>query len=519
MQTPCNQKSGQAFRGRSGQAHRRRSGQAIIFLMVVVVIGLFVVIWNFDLHRIITAKVRVRNAADAAAMAGARWQGVTLNMIGDLNLIQAAILSEEAANQLGADEFVVPDEVIDLHDLRNRLTFFGPLAAFAIAQQVAFDNGAFNDEALAANLMWLAEEIREQQNAPPYDNLSFDDYADLLENIVAHGVAVSSYTPTFPDHPLTQEKFYTGIAYALGGLWCGLEDYEYELKNYNDYTDWSNLDLDIILYYMLELKLQEFVSRTEGSESLGRNWPGIALTTNTVELEDYFDEDNRGAFSGIGGDPEMVLDLFEGMYPWRPTEDIRWHTFAASWRQRWPLPRDGEDDLEDDEDQDYFPIWGDIQDRYNYMGAETGIGISMPVHRGILASSERETVDLEYKAKAKPFGYVEADTQDFPPYYYGFVLPVFTDVRLIHTDIGDHQVPSLFFRHVAAHLGAYLDSGPDALNPACRYCQLLQAWEKLDKNEGLRWLEEAEDSEDNPCDPNDDGSEFEGLIGGATRGS
>ena len=55
--------------------YQKKSGQALIFLMMVVLIGLLVVIWNFDLHRVITAKMRVRNSTDAAALAAARWQG------------------------------------------------------------------------------------------------------------------------------------------------------------------------------------------------------------------------------------------------------------------------------------------------------------------------------------------------------------------------------------------------------------------------------------------------------------
>ena len=73
----------------------RRSGQAILFLLVVMVIGLLVVLWNYDLHNIVSTKVRIDNAGDAAALSAARWQGISLNMIGELNLIQAAHVCEE----------------------------------------------------------------------------------------------------------------------------------------------------------------------------------------------------------------------------------------------------------------------------------------------------------------------------------------------------------------------------------------------------------------------------------------
>ena len=507
------------YNRKSGQAHRRRSGQAIIFLMVVVVIGLFVVIWNFDLHRIITAKIRVRNAADAAAMAGARWQGVTLNMIGDLNLIQAAILAIEAEEQEGLPEFLVPASVPELHDLRKRLAFFGPLAAFSIAQQAAFDNGAFHDPKLQADLLVLADEIREQVNAPPFDN-AYDDYAELLERIVTNGVAAGSYPAIFPNHPLTQERFYSGVAQALAGLWCGLERYRYELEEYEDFESWGKLNTDYRIFYMLSLKMAEFRSRVEGEEADGTyRWPRIAIATNRLELFEYFETDERGTFANQGADTDYSI---AGMYPNEPDADISWHIYSGAWERTWPRPRNGEDDLEEEENRDVarFPIWGAIQDRYNYMGAEAGFSMAMPVHRGILSSSARATVDLTYKTKAKPFGYILApDGTDYPPYYFGLVFPVFTDVRLVHSDIGDRQLPADFFRHVNGHLAAYLNGGPEALNPQCRYCRLLEAWEGLDRAEGLRWLDEAEEKEDNPCDPSNDGSEFDGLSGGATRGS
>ncbi len=514
---------------KSGQAHRRSSGQAIIFLMVVVVIGLFVVIWNYDLFRIISAKVHVRNAADSAAMVGARWQGVTLNMIGDLNLIQAAELALEAEAIVGTtNPLVVPDSVHELHSLRERLRFFGPLAAFSLAQQAAFDNGASNDPKLAGDLMWLVDELREEPGAAPNSDLSLREYADMLENIVNHGVAVSSYTVRFRQHPLTQEKFYRGIALALAGQWYGLEDYEYQLEQYEDVDSWSKLDTEFRFFFMLDLKLQQWNSRdASGANSTAqsqnsnptysRPLPPDAIATNLEEYIDYIGMDRRGILQTMGADTNY---LEAGIYPAEyENGPIAWHIYSRAWQKQWPKPSRGEADYEDEKEGLRFPIWSRIEERYDYMGAEAGFGISAPVHRGIVASASQQSVDLEFKAKAKPFGYIEGEDQDWPPYYFGFVFPVFTDVRLIPSDIGDQQVPAEFFRHVVAHLEAYLEGGPEALDPGCRYCQLLKAWEFLDRDEGLRRLDEAKDKEDTPGHPDKDGSEFDGLSGGATRGS
>lgn len=494
----------------------QKSGQAIIFLLVVIVIGLFVVIWNFDLLRITNAKVEVLNATDAAAMAGARWQGVTLNMIGDLNLMQAAYLAIAAEEQRGWIEFNVPDEVEELHDLRSRLSFLGPLAAFAIAQQTASDNGAFSDPALAADLYWLAEEFRdgEYQEEEPYAG-AFEDYADLLERIPA---VAASFTPILEDDPWMDERFYFAIGQALGGVWCGLEDYSYELANYQTLDDWPGYSPDIPPFEMLDLKLEVWSSRDEGQMGF-RRAPPTGLSSNLWELGEFLGFDHRGIFEAAEADPYRSI---AGMFPFRPDKDIRWHVFDESWQGQWPKPRNGQRLLEADDEGDdafRFPLRSAVQDRYNYMGAEAGFSMAVSVHRGILATDDNPLVGLVYKSKAKPFGFFSGEEMDWPPYYFGLVLPVFTDVRLVHSDIGDHVMSADFFHHVRDHLESVRERGANGLDPNCRYCQLLGAWESLDRAAGLRWLQEAESSPEDPFDPDNEGSAIDRLKGGASGGS
>ena len=61
-----------------------KSGQTMLFLIMLMLIMAFIVMWNFDLHKALTVKQREQNAGDAAALAAARWQGISLNLIGDL---------------------------------------------------------------------------------------------------------------------------------------------------------------------------------------------------------------------------------------------------------------------------------------------------------------------------------------------------------------------------------------------------------------------------------------------------
>ena len=66
----------------------------MLFALMVLVIATFVVLWMFDVHKTLFVKARSRNAGDAAALAAARWQGATLNLLGELNLLQAVSLAQ-----------------------------------------------------------------------------------------------------------------------------------------------------------------------------------------------------------------------------------------------------------------------------------------------------------------------------------------------------------------------------------------------------------------------------------------
>ncbi|MCF7817143.1 MAG: hypothetical protein K9M54_04610 [Kiritimatiellales bacterium] len=511
----------------------RKSGQAIIFLMVVVVVGLLVVVWNFDLHRIITAKIRVRNAADSAALAAARWQGYTLNMIGDLNLIQAAMISADYAayeSALEGSESGEPEPQLEdyldygeyetLHELRSRLAFAGPLAAFAVAQQAAFNNGAFHDPELASNLEAMAETIRYKIDRPPYDN-AFKEYANLLDRLVESGVAVSSYSLQLPNHPLVQEKFYGAIAQAMAGWWCPFYRYRNLLENYEGFDSWRKLNMDFKARYMLDLKLDEFdtgfIRQDDGS--FVPKIPSSAVPNTDDYLEELYSYLGANDIIAGFGDLDSVAALYEP-----ELTDVQWHVYDSSWAKGWPRATYYDD--ETDERGGKFPIRADVRPEYDYMGAEAGFGISAPVGRGILASSDNPTVELVYKTKAKAFGFLDVEDPDLPtggslvvPHYFGFVFPAFQKVRLVHSDIGDKILNADFYRHVTEHLGSYLEAGPSACRPDCQYCRLLIQWETLDRQKGLEWLEKAyADPDDNPCKPEEEPDEVWGKAGGGATG-
>ena len=362
-----------------------KSGQAIIFLMVVLVIGILAVVWSYDLHRVVNAKLRMRNAGDAAALAAARWQGHTLNMIGDLNLIQAALITEAMQDPSGAGG---TDPM--LHELRSRLEVLGPLAAFAVAQQAAFNNGAIPDPALSSNLLEMAESFRDDPSWHRFDG-AYEDYADLLEDIAVRGAAVSAYQVTFRprNHPLVQEEFYWAVAQGMQGMWCPMKNYDYHLEHYENFESWPDLNDEFSYGFILDLKLDEFYSIDASGYAIP---PDSSVYGDAADLA----EDATDYFVEYPFAMDIVGRAFFG------DSEALWHVYDSTWDDPWPRAAEYEDVTGLRRGQwKPLALRGNVKDEYNYLGAVAGVAMAADVHRGILASSDNESIGMEYKAKAE----------------------------------------------------------------------------------------------------------------------
>jgi len=210
----------------------RKSGQAILFLLVVMVIVLLVVLWNYDLHNIVATKVRIDTAGDSAALSAARWQGITLNMIGELNLIQAAHICESFVDPEDPDDIErVQAEVEEIALLRTRLSLNGPLMGFVAAESAAFLNlrqkDVLNRERKISNsLMRRANEFISAGDSfygvqEPYPGAWFE-YGSLLASIADNPMMVDSANTQYyhffnGSHILLDPNFYAAIA---AKHWC-----------------------------------------------------------------------------------------------------------------------------------------------------------------------------------------------------------------------------------------------------------------------------------------------------------
>src|SRR5690606_32691049 len=86
-----------------------------------------------------------------------RWQGISLNVIGDLNILQAvAILNGLSA---GATNF---PEAEAIADLQSRLAYVGPMLGFAASQQAAKNNQIYVNPDYSLLIAEHAAEVRNE---------------------------------------------------------------------------------------------------------------------------------------------------------------------------------------------------------------------------------------------------------------------------------------------------------------------------------------------------------------------
>ena len=427
-----------------------RSGQTLVFLVMLILIMSFIVMWNFDLHKALTVKFREQNAGDAAALAAARWQGISLNLIGDLNIMQAGALMEGDTNAATA-----------IAELQSRISFTGPMVGLLAAQQAAKLNGMHNNDEYTDFLVEHAESV-----AYDYSSISgagsmlfeepwpgaWEEYADMLFYIAGEGVAVGPdnmllYSdPGDGAHYLLSIIFYDAIA---GRNWCWFKGNYDLISTYSDWGWWSP------------------VPEPEIADPINSEIYGLGLRKQTV-LDDLTNIVNQLSIDRDLGVPP-VTNVFPMSATWFTYDDGRW--------QPWNILNGGSD----------FPQTGPLKPQYDYTGADAATRIDTEVDRITPGSRASE---LRWTSAAKPFGYLN-DIE--PPDTYSLVLPAFHDVRLIPVDASSRPQGGsynlVWRQHTEEHLPPYLSSGLPGLDPTCWYCSQLRTWEQAAfRMEGIAWI-------------------------------
>ena len=443
-----------------------RSGQAVVFLLLAFTALVFVLLFNVDLHRIIQRKDQTQNAGDAAALAAARWQGSTLNLVGELNLLHALALAAQT-----------PEAVDAITNMQARLCFTGPMTALFAAQIAAKNNHIYSDPDMTALLTEHAATIRSQYAARFNGEMYFPEpwpgawaeYADMVELIASDGIAAGPdntqfYLDPSSGHPLLDKAFYDAVD---SRNWCwfylhvrGL------LESYGSYHDWPPLpDPDVNDY--------------ADSEIFGLGLRPYTSTLNDLssaaKLEALIQDAGLGPISAAALTASNAMDTVQTWYVFNRKDWTAWDRIKPG----------GEND---------FPITGPVRAEYDYAGADAVVRVYASVERmtpGIDGGNRSDKV--VWTAAAKPFGYLDTDTdKKRPDSASDLVLPAFRDVRLIPIDAASGSENSTsdieWVRHIKSHLKTYLDIGPQA--SGCRYCNALAAWEvPAFRQEGIDWLE------------------------------
>ena len=216
---------------------RGQSGQVLLTGITMMVVLLLIILYAFDVHNVIRAKMKVEIAQQAAAMTGANWQKESLNLIGEINLLKAsALLLEGSENwKTPLPDRNDPDPESEkkwkeamqarldlLTEMQTRVSFIGPLIGFAAAQQAAKSNGLDGRANVLNKYLELLEKdaryIEEQGGAPKIiNNYNWrEPYRDLVSKINDSRIAVypNARTAGMPEtwpRQLANKHFYDEI--------------------------------------------------------------------------------------------------------------------------------------------------------------------------------------------------------------------------------------------------------------------------------------------------------------------
>ena len=448
---------------------RARGGQTIVFLLMALTILIFALLWNIDLHRLVAGKSHAQNAGDAAALAAARWQGESLNLVGELNLMHALALSANDGAAAGA-----------ITSMQARICFTGPLAGLVVSQVAAKNNRVYNDDDFTSLLNEHSRDVRRYDEVVGGELLfpepfpgAWNEYAGMLDAIAADGIAAAPDNALFfgdltSGHVLLDKEFYEAVA---GRQWCW-----FYLNTATSANPPRTLLDDFASYESFGPLPPPDPPRYENSEIFG-----LGLVSHPIALR------------RIGGGEEAMFSAAEaegidmaGYVSTNvlPREETWYFYSSSSWESPWPgMDPDGPDAL---------PMVGPVKDEYNYTGADAVVRLYVTTYR--MTAQEAEDT-LVWTAAAKPFGYLlDADTSTrLMPHAYGLVLPAFRDIRLIPIDAassgGDGSFDVEWRRHTDEHLPVYLDCG--RLEDGCTYCSRIRRFEDpAFRIEGVLWLRE-----------------------------
>ncbi len=441
---------------------KTRPGQVAIYLLLTLVAVCVLALTNVDALLAVRAKNRLQNAGDAAALAAAREQGRLLNEIGRLNLehVQAAIRGDKYRC-----EAIVREQ--------RRLALLGPFDALRAADALARTKYGLRPRGEFADVFRLhVSDIADKYASAPdvYPPSWPDAWRDYLQEWlgVANGeLAVGpdniEFFDTVGGHLLFNRDFYYAIA---AQNWCWFHfNAMGPLLDSTGHAAWSN----------------PFETPRREPNCANSEVFSLHVEPRQTALTDLFAFDEIKALLADSGGLAPFLDKTRP--PPLLTNDTQvWFCFDGNHWGRWFDGRrlaDGSNGAE-------FPLDGEMKESLNVRGCSAVCRV-----RGDVPATAQETTNTHtWVAAAKPFGKLPGDEPVTAA--NGFVLPVFTDVRLIPVDAANGSDRATadydWIVHQQRHLPRYLQSGPSP-GVSCWYCRQLQTWERESFHAlGVNWL-------------------------------
>ena len=327
-----------------------RSGQSIIYFMMVLVALCMVLLWNVDLHRILHIKSRSTTAGDAAALAAARFQALSLNLVGELNIMQAVALCNND-----------PASVDAITNIQARLLFTGPMTALVAAQVAAKNNRIYGNDAFTDELTRHASDVDQYDTGTsagmifpePYSG-AWREYAAMIRAVAAERVAAAPdnaryYSDSTGGHILLGRGFYDAVA---GRSWCWFHNNAPNLL-----VDYQNF----FPCWWPGLPPPQHIAFANSE------YFGLGLVPYTVQLRNITDVDDivsAAAEQGIGEGLQDTTNLTH--------VTATWYTYGGDW---------GSWDAMDTQGSYPFPSVGPVYPQYNYAGADAAIRVLAGVDR------------------------------------------------------------------------------------------------------------------------------------------
>ena len=471
----------------------RKSGQIVLVLAFMLLGLLLLALVSVDAFLSSHRKNRLQNAGDAAALAAARWQGITLNAIGALNLAKIDALCKVGDPSYNPAAWHAATNVCErITALQERLAFAGPLMGFYAAQHAALKNGLDEPD---RDMAELVSEAASRAAMLPGTELwpeKASDYADMLHGVSRDGIFAGADNAQYynfaaqANHPLYSRAFYEAVD---GADWCWFYLHGGMLDLLKNFSGWDEIPFGGTGSPQNPEFFGTGVHFVRGAlAALSGNWTEQQTRAAVLELA------NRSRCPNVTDFSLLQCGVLTNPH-------LSWVAYGSDWHA-WNRMHIS--------DEARLPLISDVKDEYNVQGAFAAARVRQVFRPFTPGVSSRVNV---WTAAAKPFGSIDDSTTVTWNGEFPLVAPAFTDVRLVMLGAFNEGSMGMSDLEWVTHTRDHIQP-PDSVTHVngCRYCAILKKWESRDfRAAGVAWIEEY--GEDQCRRPTGGG----GPRGGGTR--